>query len=71
MQTKKISMKPMYRALLDTIVTVNNYHKFLKLKMPLKIKFFVWYLRRGVILAKNNLPSGIRMDYKMCILSPK
>ena len=26
-----------------------------KLKLPLKIKVFLWYLRRGVILTKDNL----------------
>ena len=26
-----------------------------KLKAPLKIKIFLWYLRRGVILTKDNL----------------
>lgn len=26
-----------------------------KLKTPLKIKFFLWYLRQGVILTKDNL----------------
>jgi len=26
-----------------------------KIKVPLKIKFFLWYLRQGVILTKDNL----------------
>ena len=26
-----------------------------KLKIPLKIKIFMWYLKRGVILTKDNL----------------
>ena len=25
-----------------------------KLKMPLKVKIFLWYLRRGVVLIKDN-----------------
>jgi len=28
---------------------------FWKAKMPLKIKIFLWYLKRGVVLAKDNL----------------
>jgi len=31
-------------------------HKFIwKLKIPLKIKIFLWYLQRGIILTKDNL----------------
>jgi hypothetical protein len=26
-----------------------------KLKMPLKIKIFIWYLQKGVVLTKDNL----------------
>lgn len=26
-----------------------------KLKVPLKIKIFLWYLQKGVILTKDNL----------------
>ena len=33
-----------------------NFNKRLwKLKTPIKIKIFLWYLRRGVILTKDNL----------------
>ena len=33
-------------------------HKFIwKLKIPLKIKIFLWYLQRGIILTKDNLAS--------------
>jgi hypothetical protein len=32
------------------------HHKFIwKLKIPLKIKIFFWYLQRGIILTKVNL----------------
>jgi hypothetical protein len=30
-------------------------NKFWKLKIPLRIKVFWWYLRKGVILMKDNL----------------
>ena len=35
--------------------TPNLNKKLWKLKTPLKIKIFLWYLRRGVILTKDNL----------------
>jgi hypothetical protein len=48
------SVRSMYRALLN-----NNhvtYNKTLwSLKVPLKIKIFMWYLIRGVVLTKDNL----------------
>jgi hypothetical protein len=33
----------------------NYNNKLWKLKIPLRIKVFGWYLRKGVILTKNNL----------------
>lgn len=30
-------------------------HLFWKAKLPLKIKIFLWYLKWGVILTKDNL----------------
>ena len=33
----------------------NRNKKLWKLKAPLKIKIFLWYLKRGVILTKDNL----------------
>ena len=35
--------------------TPNQNKRIWKLKAPLKIKIFLWYLRRGVILTKDNL----------------
>jgi hypothetical protein len=37
-------------------VRVNNNNKLWKMKIPLKIKDFGWYLRKGVILTNDNLP---------------
>jgi hypothetical protein len=43
-----------YWSLLSDLPVDNN-KKIWKMKIPLKIKIFGWYLRRGVILTKNNL----------------
>ena len=48
------TVKTHYRGLINQNVP-NRYKKLWKLKAPLKIKIFLWYLRRGVILTKDNL----------------
>jgi hypothetical protein len=58
----------MYRALLGTQVI--PYNTFIwKLKLPLKIKVFVWYLYKGVILTKHNLAWRQWQDRKCCFCS--
>ncbi|WVZ75254.1 hypothetical protein U9M48_023328 [Paspalum notatum var. saurae] len=53
-QSDQFSVKSHYQALIKN--EVPNLNKRLwKLKAPLKIKVFLWYLRRGVILTKDNL----------------
>jgi hypothetical protein len=48
------SVKSMYRALL--IAEAVPYNTLIwKLKLPLKIKVFLWYLYKGVILTEDNL----------------
>ena len=44
----------MYSALLDVRVLPINKSVW-KLKIPLKVKIFIWLLHRGVILTKDNL----------------
>lgn len=39
-----------------------------KIKIPLKIKIFAWYLRRGVILTKDNLAKRNWNGSKLCVL---
>jgi hypothetical protein len=47
-------MKSHYLALIHS--DVPNLNKQLwKLKVPLKIKIFLWYLRKEVVLTKDNL----------------
>lgn len=45
----------MYRALTHSGVPVSNNKNIWKSKIPLKVKIFMWYLRRGVVLTKDNL----------------
>jgi hypothetical protein len=48
------SVRPMYFLLMNTVPSDRNMLIW-KLKLPLKIKIFLWYLARGVILTKDNL----------------
>jgi hypothetical protein len=49
------SVGSMYSALIEPIQPVLNNKSIWKMKIPLKTKVFSWYLRRGVILTKDNL----------------
>jgi hypothetical protein len=44
----------MYNTLVQPDISVDNNKKIGKMKIPLKTKVFVWYLRRWVILTKYN-----------------
>jgi hypothetical protein len=61
----KFSVKSCYQALLHT--DIPNINKLIwKVKAPLKIKFFPWYLRQGVILTKDNLVKRNWQGSKTC-----
>jgi hypothetical protein len=47
------SVKFMYKYLVNNGIKVT--HKIWHMKVPLKIKIFLWFLKKGVILAKDNL----------------
>ena len=48
------TVRSMYKHLINQIAMPLN--KLLwKLKLPLKIKVFIWFLIKGVILTKDNL----------------
>jgi hypothetical protein len=51
----KFSVSSMYKALILPSQPVLNNKSIWKMKIPLKTKVFAWYLRRGVILTKDNL----------------
>jgi hypothetical protein len=63
------SVKSMYRDLLG--VQAIPYNTFIwKLKLPLKIKVFIWYLYKGLILTKDNLTWWqCQGDRKCCFCS--
>ena len=53
-QTCVFTVKSHYLGLIHQDIPNLN-KRIWKLKIPLKIKNFLWYLKRGVILTKNNL----------------
>jgi hypothetical protein len=60
LQSGMFSVKSMYKAMIiDTRVRNNTI--LLKLKVPLRIKIFMWYLKQGVVLTKDNL---VRWDWR-------
>jgi hypothetical protein len=61
--SKSFSVKALYN---DILIRTGNPFNCLtwKAKVPLKIKIFLWYLRKGVILIKDNLA---KRHWKGCI----
>ena len=53
-QNSQFTVRSMYRALVAPLAVPYN-NIIWKLKIPLKIKVFMWYLQKGVVLTKDNL----------------
>jgi hypothetical protein len=53
-QHSQFTVKSLYLALISNGVTHMN-KQLWRLKVPLKIKIFMWYMRREVVLTKDNL----------------
>ena len=51
----KFSVDSFYRALIQPNIPVDDNSKIWKMRIALKTKIFAWYLRKGVILTKDNL----------------
>jgi hypothetical protein len=51
----KFSVSSLYNAIIQPEIPVDKNKKIWKMKIPLKIKIFGWYLCRGVIQTKDNL----------------
>jgi hypothetical protein len=66
----KFSVDSMYRALVHSDVPVDDNKKIWQMKIPLKIKVFTWYLRRGVILTKDNLVKRNWHGSTKCMFCP-
>jgi hypothetical protein len=65
----KFSVASMYNALIlpDVPIDKISNDKLWKLKIPLRIKVFGWYLRKGVILTKDNLAKRNWHGSKKCV----
>jgi hypothetical protein len=53
-QNGQFTIRSMYNALIAQLPAPRK-NMIWKLKMPLKIKIFIWYLQKGVVLTKDNL----------------
>ena len=69
----KFSVDSMYRALIlpEMPVDIKDNNKNWKMNIPLKTKVFAWYLRRGVILTKDNLAKCNWHGSKKCVFCHK
>jgi hypothetical protein len=63
-------VKSHYLAMIHSDIPNLNKHLW-KLKAPLKIKIFMWYLQRGVILTKDNLAKRSWQGSKVCYFCHK
>jgi hypothetical protein len=61
----KFSVSSMYQTFLDTNVVPNNSHLW-EIKLPLKIRVFLWLLYREAILTKDNLVKRNWHENIMC-----
>ena len=63
------TVKSMYVALINNGVRVSR--DIWQTKLPMKIKVFMWYLKRGVILTKDNLVKrnwhGNTSPFELCL----
>jgi hypothetical protein len=63
-------VKSHYLALIQSVVPNLN-KRLWKLKVLLKIKIFLWYLRKGVVLTKENLAKRNWKDSILCCFCHK
>ena len=61
----------MYSALIHSGIPVDDNKKIWKMKIPLKLKFFAWYLRKEVILTKDNLFKSNWQGSTKCVFCPQ
>ena len=63
------TVNSMYRHLVNNGLKVTQ--EIWHMKIPLKIKIFMWYLKRGVILTKDNLATRNWNGNKACYFCSK
>jgi hypothetical protein len=63
----EFSVDSMYNALIHLDIPVDSNKMIWKMKISLKTKVFGWYLRRGVILTKDNLAKRNWHGNKSCV----
>jgi hypothetical protein len=61
------TVQSMYKVLIQPVQPVASNKSIWKMKLPLKTKVFTWYLRRGVILTKDNLARRNWHGSKKCV----
>jgi hypothetical protein len=68
-ENDKFSVASMYNALIlpDVPIDKISNNKLWKLKILLRIKVFGWYLRKGVVLTKDNLAKQNWHGSKKCV----
>jgi hypothetical protein len=66
-ENHRFSVNSMYSALIQPVEPVVNNKMIWKMKIPLKTKVFAWFLRKGVILTKDNLARRNWQGNKKCV----
>jgi hypothetical protein len=61
------TVRSMYLDALDTHPPFQH-RKIWKWKLPLKIKIFLWFLQKGVVLTKDNLAHKLERESEVCLL---
>jgi len=65
--TGVFSVKSMYLNLIDTSIISHSIHIW-KVKVPLRIKVFMWFVHKKVILTMDNLAAQLGGQYTMLFL---
>ena len=63
----KFTVDSMYKVLIHPTQPGVDFKPIWKMRIPLKTKIFAWYLRRGVILTKDNLAKRNWNGCKKCV----
>jgi hypothetical protein len=67
-QHDRFTVWSMYRALIIPHITPRRHHIW-KLRIPLKIKVFMWYLIKNIVLTKDNLAKkAMERKFKVCYM---